>query len=85
MCVCGGGGGGGGMVTGQIDTCISGFQKHYEIAQRSESNFFMFLITNEGYLSQIALKNMQLIVDYTFHEPTFIVSYLYAFPLTFRS
>ena len=25
----------------------------------------MFLKTNEGYLSQIALKNMQLMVNYT--------------------
>ena len=36
----------------------------------------MFLKTNEGYLSQIALKNMQLIVNYTLHELTFTVSYL---------
>ena len=36
----------------------------------------MFLKTNEGYWSQIALKNVQLNVNYTFHEPTFIVSYL---------
>ena len=36
----------------------------------------MFLKTNEGNLSQIALKNMQLIANYTFHEPTFIVFYL---------
>ena len=41
----------------------------------------MFLKTNEGYLSQIVLKNMHFlaIVNYTFHEPTFIVSYLYGF------
>ena len=32
----------------------------------------MFLKTNEGYLSQIALKSMQLIVNYTFHEPTYM-------------
>ena len=40
----------------------------------------MFLKTNEGYLSQIAPKNMQFLVNYTLHEPTFIVSYLQAFP-----
>ena len=39
--------------------------------------FFIFLKTKEGSLSQIALKNMQFLVNYTFHEPTFIVSYLY--------
>ena len=38
-------------------------------------NFFMFLKTNEGYLSQIAQKYMQFLVNYTFREPTFIVSY----------
>ena len=36
----------------------------------------MFLKTNKGYLSKIALKIMQLIVNYIFHELTFIVSYL---------
>ena len=36
----------------------------------------LFLKTNEGYLSQIVLKNMQFLVNYTFHEPTFIVSFL---------
>ena len=40
----------------------------------------MFLKTNEGCFSQISLNNMQLIVTYTFHETTFIVSYLQAFP-----
>ena len=44
-----------------------------KLLEWSEGNFFMFLKTNEGYLSQIALKNMQLI-NYTFD--TFIVSYL---------
>ena len=37
-------------------------------------NFFMFLKTNEGYLSQIALRNMQFLVNYTLHEPTLVVS-----------
>ena len=32
---------------------------------------FYVLKTNEDYLSQIALKNMQLIVDYTFREPAY--------------
>ena len=32
----------------------------------------MFLKTNEGYLSQIVLKSMQLIVNYTLNESTFI-------------
>ena len=32
----------------------SSFQKHDQI----EGNFFMFLKTNEGYLSQITPKNM---------------------------
>ena len=50
-----------------------------KLPERSEGNFFMFLKTNEGYLSQIVLKNMQFLVNYTFHEPTFIVSYLYGF------
>ena len=46
----------------------------------------MFLKTNEGYLSQIALKKMQLIGNYTWHEPTFLYFfYLQAFPSTFRS
>ena len=45
-----------------------------KLLEWSEGNFFMFLKTNEGYLSQIALKNMQLIVNYTFD--TFTVSYL---------
>ena len=31
----------------------------------------MFLKTNEDYLSQIALKNIQFLVNYTLHEPTF--------------
>ena len=35
----------------------------------------MSLKTNERYLSQIALKNMQLIVNYTLHEANFIVPY----------
>ena len=52
------------------------FKNMMKLPERSEGNFFMFLKTNEGYLSQIALKTMQLIVNYTFHEPTFIVSYL---------
>ena len=47
-----------------------------KLPERSEGNFFMFLKTNEGYLPQIALKNMQFLVNYTLHEPTFIVSYL---------
>ena len=47
-----------------------------KLSERSEGNFFMFLKTNENYLFQIALKNMQLIVYYSLHEPTFIVSYL---------
>ena len=33
----------------------------------------MFLKTNGDYLSQIALINMQLLINYTVHEPTFIV------------
>ena len=45
-----------------------------KLPERSEGNFFMFLKTNEGYLSQIALKNMQFLVNYTLHKPTFIVS-----------
>ena len=36
-----------------------------KLLERSEGKFFMFLKTNQGYLSQIALKNMQLIVNYT--------------------
>ena len=28
-----------------------------KLPERSEGNFFMFLKTNEGYLSQIALKH----------------------------
>ena len=44
----------------------------------------MFLKTNEGYLTQIALKNMQFLVNNTLYEPTFKVSYLQAFPSTFR-
>ena len=44
-----------------IKTAQVSFQKHDE----SQGNFFMFLKTNEGYLSQIALKNVQLIVNYT--------------------
>ena len=47
-----------------------------KLPERSEGNFFMFLKTNEGYLSQIALENMQFLVNYTLHEPTFIASYL---------
>ena len=47
-----------------------------KLPERSEDNFLMFLKTNEGYLSQIALKNMQFLVNYTLQEPTFIVSYL---------
>ena len=35
----------------------------------------MFLKINEGYLSQITLENMQFLVNYTLHEPTFIASY----------
>ena len=31
-----------------------------KLPEGSEGNFFMFLKTNEGYLSQIALKDMQL-------------------------
>ena len=46
-----------------------------KLPERSDGNFFMFLKTNEGYLSQIALKNMQFLVNYTLHEPTFIASY----------
>ena len=38
-----------------------------KLPERSEGNFFMFLKTNEGYLPQIALKSMQLIVNYTLH------------------
>ena len=56
-----------------------------KLPERSEGNFFMFLKTNEDYLSQIALKNMQFLVNYTFHEPNFIVSYLQAFRSTFQS
>ena len=52
-----------------------------KLPERSEGNFFMFLKTNEGYLSQIVL-NMQFLVNYTFHEPRFIVSYLQAFRST---
>ena len=62
------------MFLGQFMVAPVSLQKHDEIG-----NFFMFLKTNEGYLSQIALKNMQFLVNYTFHEPTFIVSYLGAF------
>ena len=41
----------------------------------------MFLKTNKGYLSQIDRKyNMELLDYYTLHEPTFIVSYILAFP-----
>ena len=47
-----------------------------KLPERSEGNFFMFLKTNEGYLSQIALQNMQFLVNYTLDEPTFIASYL---------
>ena len=47
-----------------------------KLPERSEGNFFMFLKTNEGYLSQVALENMQFLVNYTSHEPTFIASYL---------
>ena len=36
-----------------------------KLPERSEGNFFMFLKTDKGYWSQIALKNMQLIVNYT--------------------
>ena len=36
-----------------------------KLPERNEGNFFMFLKTNEGYLSQIALKNMQFLVNYT--------------------
>ena len=42
-----------------------------KLPEQCEGNFFMFLKTN---LSQIALKNLQLIVNYTFHELNFIVS-----------
>ena len=41
------------------------FKNMMKLPERSEGNFFMRLKTNEGYLSQIALKNMQLIVNYT--------------------
>ena len=34
-----------------------------KLSERSEGNFFMFLKTNEGYLSQIVLKNMQFLVS----------------------
>ena len=47
-----------------------------KLPERSEGNFFMFLKTNEGYLSQIALENMQFLVNYTLYQPTFIASYL---------
>ena len=33
--------------------------------EQNEDNFFMFLETNDDYLSQIALKNMQLLGNYT--------------------
>ena len=42
-----------------INSLVS-FQKHKEIAL---TNFIMFLRTNLGYLSQIALKNMQLLIQ----------------------
>ena len=61
------------------------FKNMTKLPERSKGNFFMFLKTNEGCLYQIALKSTQLIVNYAFHEPTFIVSYLQAFPSTFRS
>ena len=47
-----------------------------KLPERSEGNFLLFLKTNEGYLSQIAIKHMQFLVNYTFHKLTFIVSYL---------
>ena len=52
------------------------FKNMMKLPERSEGNFFMFLKTNEGYLSQIALEKMQFVVNYTLHEPTFIASYL---------
>ena len=52
------------------------FKNMMKLPERNEDNFFMFLKTNEGYLSQIALKNMQFLVNYTLHEPTFIISFL---------
>ena len=36
----------------------------------------LFLKTSEGYMSLIAPKNMQLIVNYTLYEPTYLISYL---------
>ena len=36
-----------------------------KLPEQTEDNIFMFLKTNEGYLSQIAQKNMQLDVNYT--------------------
>ena len=47
-----------------------------KLPERSEGNFFMFLKTNEGYLSQIALKNMQFLVNYTVHEPWLHLQFL---------
>ena len=52
------------------------FRNRMKLPERSEGNFFMFLKTNEDYLSQIAPKNMQLVVNYTLHEPIFIVFYV---------
>ena len=46
-----------------------------KLPERSEGNFFMFLKTNEGYLSQIARKNMQLMVL----KLHFALTYLYSF------
>ena len=41
------------------------FKNMMKLPKRSEGNFFIFLKTNEGYLSQTALKRMQLMVNYT--------------------
>ena len=47
-----------------------------KLPQRTEGNLFMFFKTNEDYLSKLPENNIQLLVNYTLHEPSFTVSYL---------
>ena len=55
-----------------------------KLPERSEGNFFMFLKLTRAIYPKL-LWNILLIVNYTLHDPTYIVSYLWGILSTFRS
>ena len=46
-----------------------------KLIKQSEGNLFLFLKLVRGIYPKLTKNNIQLLVNYTLHEPTFIVSY----------